>query len=157
MSRSEKETQKLSTGVSGLDRILEGGFPGKRIFLVHGGPGTGKTTLGMEFLLAGVKEKETSLYITLLQSREELEDIFRSHGWESGGLEIRELPDSVYQEATNEQTVFSSADIELNEATDAIVETIESIKPQRLVIDSASELSLLVDDPYQLRKQLLRI
>ena len=146
-----------ATGIAGLDHILRGGLPRDLFYLVHGGPGTGKTTLGMQFLLEGARRGERVLYISLLKTRDELERFMASHNWSLEGVDLLDLPDNVRRLATDEQTFFNTADIELREVNDAILQAVERTKPQRLVFDSVSELALLVDNQYQLRRQLLRL
>ena len=148
---------KVSTGIAGLDKILSGGLPEGNIHLLQGSPGTGKTTTAMQFLLEGARQGERTLYVTFLQSIGELEAAMASHGWSLAEVNVLELPEDMRQAAASEQTLFHPADIELGEVTDKIVEAIEHHQPQRLVLDSISELLVLVESPYQLRRQLLRL
>lgn len=145
------------TGVTGLDYVLHGGLPRQRIFLLHGGPGTGKTTLGMQFLMEGARQGERTLYITLLQTRDEVLGVADSHGWTLAGVELLELPENVQETAAAEQTIFRTGEVELHEVMDAIIEAIKTHRPQRLLLDSVSELAVLVDNPYQLRRQLIKL
>jgi len=148
---------RAGTGIEGLDMILKGGLPKKRIHLVFGSPGTGKTTLGIQFLLEGVRGGERVLYITLLQTRAELNDTLNSHGWTLDGVEVLELPETIEQTSAGDQTLFRTADLQLSEVTQKILEVIDQHKPGRMVLDSISELSVLVESTYQLRWQLLKI
>lgn len=93
MSKKEKPSQGRvdSSGVEGLDDVLAGGFPGKRIYLIRGRPGTGKTTLAMQFLMEGKRRGERSLYITLSETKEELDEVAESHGWDLDGISCIEL------------------------------------------------------------------
>jgi len=143
--------------VPGLDELLRGGLPARRLYLLAGGPGTGKTTLGLRFLLEGVRRGETSLYLTLLQDRDELNDVAASHGWSLEGLRLAQLPDELTETATEPQTVFNPADVELGELTDAIADAIATHRPDRLVLDSLSELRVLVDSEHQFRRHLVRL
>lgn len=149
--------KRKGTGINGLDFILSGGFPKERIYLIHGGPGTGKTTLSFQFLLEGARCGEKVLYITLLQSRVELDDVIKAHGWSIKGLDILELPKNFNDSTVAEQTLFSPSEVELSKVTDEIVLAIKKYKPNRFVLDSVSELSVLVDSSYQLRRQLLKL
>src|SRR5438105_13035267 len=96
-SPSQKEQNPISTatrmgtGIEGLDNILEGGFPKNRIYLVEGEPGTGKTTLALQFLLEGLRRGEPGLYVTLSETAEEMHSVAASHGWSLDGLAIHEL------------------------------------------------------------------
>jgi circadian clock protein KaiC len=157
MVKPENKHARTSTGIRGLDSILNGGLPEGRVFLVQGGPGTGKTTTSFHFLRAGAATGERVLYVSLLQTRDEISDILKSHGWSLDGIDMLELPENLQEIATSEQTVFSPADVELDEVTDSIIKAVEEYKPQRLVLDSVSELSVLVDSFYQLRRQLLKL
>lgn len=149
--------ERTSTGVEGLDTILGGGYPTGRIYLVHGPAGGGKTTLGLQFLLAGAAAGKRCLGITLLQTLAELRDIVDSHGWNLEGVTLTELPPEIRDAASRGQTVFNTGDVELSEVTDAIEATIREHEPECLFIDSLSELGILVNTGYQLRRQLLRL
>ncbi len=147
-----------ATGVKGLDTLLGGGLPAHRIYLVKGRPGVGKTTLGLQYLLEGVKRGERSLYITLSETREEIEAVATSHGWDMSGLDIFELSaleQQLAQEAQN--TVFHPSELELNRTTEILQERIIASRPARLVIDSLSELRLLSDTPLRYRRQILSL
>lgn len=147
---------RAESGVPGLDEILGGGLLRDRIHLIHGGPGTGKTTLSFQFLLEGVRRGQRVLYISLLQTREELAAIFGSHGWSLDGIDLLELPENIHQTAADEQTLFDPAEVELHQVTDFIARKITELEPERLVFDSITELAVLVDSPYQLQRHLLR-
>lgn len=148
---------RMSIGVAGLDHVLRGGLPKDMVYLIHGGPGTGKTTLGFQFLLEGVRRGQRVLYASLLQTRNELESIVASHGWSLDGIDLLDLPEGVRRISTDEQTLFSPGEVELHEVTEAIVQAIQTHRPERLVFDSVTELAVLVDSPYQLRRQLLKL
>ncbi|MFO7652910.1 MAG: ATPase domain-containing protein [Candidatus Krumholzibacteriia bacterium] len=148
---------RCATGIKGLDHILRGGIPSGQTHLVHGGPGAGKTTLGLQFLMDGRDRGERVLYATLLQTREELESAVHGHGWDLDGIDLMEMPPAMVDDHSSDQTLFVTAEVELNEAAEAIVKAIERHRPQRMVLDSISELAVLVDSNYPLRRQLLRI
>ncbi|MFW6214473.1 MAG: ATPase domain-containing protein [Alkalispirochaetaceae bacterium] len=156
-AESGREASRISTGVAGLDVMLGGGFLPGRIYLVDGDAGTGKTTLGLQFLRAGAAAGGRALLITLLQTQSELDAIVASHGWHLDGIEVRELPEDVRQAVTTEQTVFEPAEVELSEATDAIRRLVREYNPDLLFIDSLSELAALVDTGFQLKRQILRL
>jgi circadian clock protein KaiC len=149
---------QASTGIAGLDTILNGGFPPHWIYLVQGSPGTGKTTLGLQFLLEGLRLGERVLYITLSHTERELQEIARSHDWSLKGLPLYELSAG---DAANlldsDQSVFHSADVELGETMNGILESITRIKPERLVFDPIEQIRLLTDNPLRYRRQLLRL
>ena len=145
--------ERVSTGVPGLDSILRGGVPREEIYLVQGGPGTGKTTFGLQFLRTGADVGQAGLYVTLSQSRRSLNAIVRSHGWTLGGVEIREYGDA--SEAS--QSVFPSAEVELEETTELIREAVRDIRPQRVVIDTISDLRDLSGDPTRYRRELRQL
>jgi circadian clock protein KaiC len=151
------EPERISTGIAGLDDILGGGYPAGRIQLIHGDAGTGKTTAGFQFLLAGAAAGRRCLCITLLQTLSELHDLIASHGWSAEGIVLADLPAGVRDTATRRQTVFNTSDVELGEVTDAIEALIREHRPDCLFIDSLSELFVLVDTSYQFRRQVLRI
>jgi circadian clock protein KaiC len=137
-----------------LDDILGGGFPARRLYLVHGDPGAGKTTLAMQFLLEGVRREERSLYVTLSETREELADIARSHEWSLEGLNILEVSaDATADES--ETTVFHPSEVELGQRMQRLLAEVDRVRPSRLVLDSCSELRLLAQGPLRYRRQIL--
>lgn len=149
-------TNRIATGINGLDYVLAGGLPRDQIYLVQGDPGVGKTTFALQFLLEGLRQGEAALYVTFSESRRELEDVAASHGWDIGRLAMFDLSatESLFQlEAQN--TVFHSSEIELTETTQALLRAIESSHPVRLAIDSVSELRLLAGSDLRFRRQLL--
>ncbi len=146
------------TGVPGLDDILGGGLTRGRVFLLEGMPGTGKTTVAMQFLLEGAKNNEKVLYITLSESEEELRATASEHGWNLDGVDIFELisPDSLIDEKQQQSLLYSS-DLELGETTKRIFEAFTRTKPQRLVLDSLSEIRLLAKSSLRYRRQVLAL
>jgi circadian clock protein KaiC len=150
-------TEFAPTGIRGLDYILRGGFPRDRVYLVQGDPGVGKTTLGLQFLLEGMRAGEACLYITLSESAEELRAVARSHGWDLDGLPIYEQ--MVGEDALKEEdsTVFYPAEIELGETIKGMLQEVDRVKPRRIVLDSLSEIRLLAQSGLRYRKQILAL
>jgi circadian clock protein KaiC len=149
---------RMATGIEGLDNVLEGGFPANRIYLVEGDPGTGKTTLGLQFLLEGAKLGEPGLYVTLSETKEELQAVAQSHGWQLDGLSIYELiPSEDTLKPESQYTIFHPSEIELNETTSAVLKEVERIKPRRVVFDSLSEMRLLAGEALRFRRQILAL
>jgi circadian clock protein KaiC len=149
---------RMATGIEGLDDILQGGFPANRVYLVEGEPGTGKTTLALQFLLEGLRLGESGLYVTLSETKEELEASARSHGLSLDGINIHELvPAGDTLKPESQYTIFHPSEIELSETTSAVLEEVERIKPQRVVFDSLSEMRLLAHDPLRYRRQILAL
>ena len=149
---------RASTGISGLDDILQGGLIPHRLYLVEGMPGSGKTTLAFQFLLEGVKAGESVLYVTLSETEEEITAVAESHGWNLEGIAIRELvpaPDAL--RPTEQYTVFHPSEVELSDITKRILDDVEKVKPSRLVFDSLSELRLLAGNPLRYRRQILAL
>ena len=152
------EPEDASTGTAGLDEILVGGLSRDRVYLLEGSPGTGKTTTAMGFLRAGAARGEKALYITLSETEAELRDTGRSHGWDLKGIEIFELvpPESLLDEQQQQSLLYSS-DLELGETTRMIFEAVERVRPQRVVIDSLSEIRLLAQSSLRYRRQVLAL
>ncbi len=149
---------RVPTGISGLDDVLCGGFPGGHFYLIEGDPGAGKTTLGMQFLMEGRSRGEKGLYVTLSESKRELRAIARSHGWSLDGIDIFELSDIEDRLKPERQyTVFHPAEIELNETTKRILDEVDRLAPARVVFDSLSELRLLAREDLRYRRQILAL
>ena len=150
--------RRLKTGISGFDDILHGGIPPGHLYLIEGDPGTGKTTLALQFLLEGIGAGERVLYVTLSESRAELEQVARSHGWSIDGLEIFEMippDDDLRPEA--QYTVFHPSEVELADTISSILRRVDEVAPQRLVFDSLAELRMLARDPLKYRRQILAL
>lgn len=145
---------RAATGITGLDDVLGGGFPRRRIHLIQGSPGAGKTTLSLQFLMEGVREGEACLYIAMSESREEVASVAESHGWNLDGVTIFEASEL---EATEENTILEPAEVELGERMGAILAEVERVQPHRVVLDSCTELRLLAQTPIRYRRQLLAL
>jgi circadian clock protein KaiC len=156
---STKPTVSLaSTGIQGLDNILRGGFPRNCMYLIAGLPGTGKTTLAMQFLLEGIRRGEKCLYVSLAETRAEIERVAASHKWDLAQLHIAELaPSENKLSADSQLTVFSPSELELGETTEALLDAAETHKPQRLVVDAVSELRYIAQNPLRYRRQILAL
>ena len=150
-------TDLASSGIAGLDHILLGGFPRNRVYLVQGDPGVGKTTLGLQFLLEGVRQGERALYITLSESRDELHSVAKSHGWSLDDVTIFEQMVGEESLQEEESTVFYPAEIELGETVRGMLIEVDRVKPQRVVLDSLSEIRLLAQNGLRYRKQILAL
>lgn len=147
-----------TTGVQGLDHILNGGLPRNRIYLLQGDPGVGKTTLAMQFLLEGIRLGEKGLYITLSETKEELEEVGASHGWNLDAINFFELSSLAEQlQGEAESTFFHPSEIELNRTTKALLEEVDKVKPARVVFDSLSEMRMLAENPLRYRRQILQL
>src|SRR6188508_703574 len=151
-------TEKAQFGIEGLDDITKGGLARGRLFLLEGSPGTGKTTIATQFLMAGAKSGESSLYITLSETEDELRAGAKSHGWPLEGIDIFELvpPESLLDE-DQQQSLLYSSDLELGETTKRIFEAFEKVNPQRVVLDSLSEIRLLAQSSLRYRRQILAL
>jgi circadian clock protein KaiC len=149
---------KAASGVLGLDDVLAGGLARDRLYLVEGVPGSGKTTLALQFLLEGVRSGEPVLYVTLSETEEELHAVAASHGWSLAGVAIRELVPSQSELLSDEQyTMFHPSEVELSETTKTVLDDVERVKPTRVVFDSLSELRLLAGNPLRYRRQILAL
>jgi len=146
------------TGVTGLDDVLGGGLERRRLFLLEGNPGTGKTTISLQFLSAGALAGERTLYITLSETEEELRAGATSHGLDMAGIEVFELvPPEVLLDEDQQQSLLYSSDLELGETTKRIFEAFERVRPDRIVLDSLSEIRLLAQSSLRYRRQILAL
>ena len=158
MASQDGMDEKISTGMSGLDDILGGGFDPNRLYLVEGTPGSGKTTLALQFLLEGVKRGEKVLYITLSESESELRLVATRHGWSLDGVPIFQLvPPEASHGPDHEVTLFHPSEIELGETTKLIFEQVRQNEPVRVVFDSLSEMRLLAQNSLRYRRQILAL
>jgi circadian clock protein KaiC len=145
---------RVKTGIQGLDEILGGGLPSRRVHLIQGSPGAGKTTLALQFLLEGARRGERGLYISLSETREEVQTVAASHGWDLDDITIFEAS---RLGAEDENTLFDTSEVELGERMDAILSEVAKVEPARLVVDSCTELRLLAHSPVRYRRQILAL
>ena len=152
------QSSKATFGIGGLDAVLGGGLIRTHLYLLEGSPGTGKTTMSLQFLLEGVQRGERGLYITMSETTDELYESARSHGWTLDGIEIFEVipPESLLDESQQQSLLYSS-DLELVETTRQIFTAIDRVNPSRVVFDSMSEIRLLAGSSLRYRRQVLSL
>jgi circadian clock protein KaiC len=150
-------SSRVDTSIAGLDIILGGGLPGERLYLIEGDPGTGKTTLALQFLLAGARRGEPALYVTLSETHDELRAVAESHGWSLDGVAIHELSSDASLRSDTQYTVFHPSEVELGDTMNTVLATLERVRPNRVVFDSLSEMRLLARDPLRYRRQILAL
>jgi circadian clock protein KaiC len=151
--------EKAPIGIPGLDNILVGGLARGQVYLVEGSPGTGKTTLSLQFLMQGAKNGETTLYVTLSETERELRNGAASHGWTlDDRIKIFELtPPDAFLDENHQQTLLYSSDLELGETTKRIFKAVDEVKPSLIVLDSLAEIRLLAESPLRYRRQVLAL
>lgn len=155
-SATTTKSSVCETGVDGLDAILGGGIPRNRLYLVQGEPGTGKTTLALQFLLAGVRNQESCLYITFSESRDEIDAVARSHGWDVDKIAVFDLSTLETQlQPESQNTVFYPSEVEMNQTVQMVLAELDRVKPQRVVFDSVTELRMLAETALNYRRQIL--
>lgn len=152
----EKKQIKISTGVQGLDEVLMGGFIQGNTILLRGGPGVGKTTLGIQYLLEGIKQNQTSLFITLGESIANIKKNISQLGLKLDKINFLDLsPEPDYFSKVQSYDIFTPAEVEREPTTKLIVETIERLKPERIFVDAITQFKFLSLDNFQFRKQIL--
>jgi circadian clock protein KaiC len=148
---------RISTGVPGLDDVLCNGLTAQRLYLVEGTPGTGKTTLALQFLLDGAARGEAGLYITLSETADELRAVAATHGWSLDALSIFELVNEAGLDPDSEQSILHPSEVELGETTRGVMRKVDETHPLRIVFDSLSEMRLLAQNPLRYRRQVLAL
>jgi circadian clock protein KaiC len=147
---------RLPTGVAGLDDVLQGGLPPRRLYLVHGDPGAGKTTLALQFLLEGARRGEPVLFVSLSENAEELHAVAASHRWSLDGVRILEIASDERPE-DSETTLYHPSEIELGQRMRTILDELDRLRPTRVALDSCSDLRLLAQTPLRYRRQILAL
>ena len=148
---------RVSTGVPELDTILGGGLTANRSYLLEGTPGSGKTTIALQFLLEGARAGEPGLYITLSETARELREVGLSHGWTLDGIELFELVSEDGLHPESEQSILDPSEVELGETIAGVMECVNRLRPARVVFDSLSEMRLLAQNSLRYRRQILAL
>lgn len=156
LNMTTDDLPRCSTGVSGLDAILNGGFRSGYSYVIKGSPGVGKTTVALQFLMDGVARGEQALYVTLSESDAELGDVARSHGWDIRQIAVVDLS-LLRREIREKQSMFKPLDAERGNIVGGVLKQFNERKPARVVIDSVAELRLLCGDPLAYRHQILEL
>jgi len=151
------ETGRISIGIADLDNILGGGLTGNRAYLLEGTPGSGKTTIALQFLLEGARHGERGLYITLSETAAELREVARSHKWDLADIELFELVSSDGLDPEAEQSILEPSEVELGETIQGVMECVDRLRPARVVFDSLSEMRLLAQNSLRYRRQILAL
>jgi circadian clock protein KaiC len=155
--RPAAPSSRVSTGIADLDHILGGGLIKDRAYLLEGTPGSGKTTIALQFLLEGARAKERGLYITLSETAAELREVARSHNWSLDEIQLFELVSEDGLDPESEQSILEPSEVELGETIDRVIECVDRLRPSRVVFDSLSEMRLLAQNSLRYRRQILAL
>lgn len=147
----------ISTGIADLDNILGGGLALNRSYLLEGTPGSGKTTIALQFLLEGARAGERGLYITLSETAAELREVARSHNWSLDDIELFELVNEDGLDPEREQSILEPSEVELGETIQGVMDCVDRLRPTRVVFDSLSEMRLLAQNSLRYRRQILAL
>ena len=147
----------VSTGIADLDNILGGGLTKHRAYLLEGTPGSGKTTIGLQFLLEGARAGERGLYITLSETAAELREVARSHNWSLQDIELFQLVNDDGLDPEREQSILEPSEVELGETIQGVMDCVDRLRPSRIVFDSLSEMRLLAQNSLRYRRQILAL
>ena len=148
---------RISTGIGELDDILGGGLTANRSYLLEGTPGSGKTTIALQFLLEGASAGEKGLYITLSETAVELREVAKSHDWVLDGIELFELVNEQGLDPDSEQSILEPSEVELGETIKGVIDCVDRLRPSRVVFDSLSEMRLLAQNSLRYRRQILAL
>jgi circadian clock protein KaiC len=156
-NQQPKSAEFLSIGIADLDEILGGGLTSNRAYLLEGTPGSGKTTIALQFLLEGARQGERGLYITLSETAAELREVGRSHNWDLSDIELFELVSGDGLDPDAEQSILEPSEVELGETIQGVMECVDRLRPSRVVFDSLSEMRLLAQNSLRYRRQILAL
>ena len=155
--RLSADRGRVSTGIADLDNILGGGITANRAYLLEGTPGSGKTTIALQFLLEGARVGERGLYITLSETAAELTEVARSHNWKLDDIELFELVSEDGLDQDREQSILDPSEVELGETIQGVIACVDRLQPSRVVFDSLSEMRLLAQNSLRYRRQILAL
>lgn len=148
----ESDPQLIASGVPGLDTVLGGGLRPGHLYFLEGEPGTGKTTLALQFVLEGARRGERCLFISLAESAEEIRIVADAHGWSLEGVEVRDLTE--VEHGMRPTTLFELSEVELGARMDALLAELQTLRPQRLVLDALSALRVMSTQAGELRRHV---
>lgn len=154
---SSTAPDRVFTGIGDLDNVLGGGLTPHRAYLLEGTPGSGKTTIALQFLLEGARVGERGLYITLSETAAELREVAQSHNWSLDGIELFELVNEEGLDPDSEQSILEPSEVELGETLSGVRERVDRLRPSRVVFDSLSEMRLLAQSSLRYRRQILAL
>ena len=157
ISQTRPPEARISTGIGDLDDILGGGLTANRSYLLEGAPGSGKTTIALQFLLDGAGLNEKGLYITLSETAVELREVAKSHDWSLDGIDLFELVNEDGLDPDSEQSILEPSEVELGETIQGVIECVDRLRPSRVVFDSLSEMRLLAQNSLRYRRQILAL